>query len=383
MIALGTYAAGKSGRADRRITIKAVTDGAVWIDGQYTYDPMRLDRNQYWTIEGINVSNSRRTVVELFPGSHNNIIKRVCAWNANPNAPGINEHVWLIWNSSANLFEDICGFGFGRNILSDYGGLSRRNVFRRVWLRWEGWPPRFTSLGCWEAPGPAIQFAYGTSGDTLIENILTVYHPYLQSRFPQRVTCGQVFGAGGLRDPVPTPYRIFGAISYGYDSPYLALTHSWFNYQDAGANIVDYFLDARSQGQVWPFVLSCRLGSEICGTNSADRITSIRGATTSNLYRWKLTNFHECVSLGNCPDFYTGSGTPGGTSGSRACSRYQGGTLTTTPLWPWPMDDRIKAALARTGSPPLAGADGMGYAANTVTSEIVSRYGSIPIQCRT
>jgi hypothetical protein len=93
------------------------------------------------------------------------------------------------------------------------------------------------------------------------------------------------------------------------------------------------------------------------------------------------SNIQECTDLGNCPNFYTGVGGPG--PGARACLRYQDGTLTRTPLWPWPMDDRIKAALAWDGAPPLAGSAGPGYAAHTVTSEIVSRYGPLPADCGT
>jgi len=85
---------------------------------------------------------------------------------------------------------------------------------------------------------------------------------------------------------------------------------------------------------------------------------------------------------------------PGGAQGARNCYDYVDGQLQDgqggrplAPLWPWPMDDRIKAALARanaagTGGSPLAGVVGPGYAANTATSEIVSRYGAIPAQCR-
>jgi hypothetical protein len=170
-------------------------------------------------------------------------------------------------------------------------------------------------------------------------------------------------------------------IAYGYDNPVLPLNHSWWNYQDASLTMVDSFVDARSQGQVWPFVLSCRLDATRCATNSSDRLTSIRGATASNLYAWSLPNFNECTTPGACPNFYTGVGGPTG-AGSRACSQYQNGSLTNAPLWPWPMDDRIKAALARAGTPALTGTSGTGYAANTVTSEIVSRYGAIPSQCR-
>jgi hypothetical protein len=374
---------GKSGTSTAPITVQALNDGSVFIDGQFERPVFLLQANSWWIFQGFDAGNSVKSVMEIYPsggvGSNNNVFRRICASNANPNAPAVNEHVWLIWDSADNLFEDICGFGFGRNTLTDFGSGSTRNTFRRVWLRWEGWPARFTSLDCYEAPGPAFQLAYGTSGNTLIENLISVYNPERQGQFAT-YSCGAMFGAGTLRDPVPAPYSVQGFIAYGYDNPNVPLNHSWFNYQDAAANIVDYFLDARSQGHVWPFVLACRLGDSPCAPNSGDRITSIRGATASNLYLWSLSNFNECTTPEACPNFYTGDGGPTGT-GSRACYRYENGSLSDTPLWPWPMDDRIKAALSRAGSSALAGTGGRGYAANTVTSEIVGRYGAIPTQC--
>jgi hypothetical protein len=376
---------GMSGTSTARITIRALNDGAVFIDGQFGRHTFLLQANSWWAFQGFDVGNSSNTVMEIYPsggaGSNNNIFRRICASNANPNAPGINEMVWLIWDSSDNLFEDICGFGLGRNTLQDYGSGSQRNTFRRVWLRFEGYRPRYLGdpYNCYAAPGPAYQLAYGTSGDTLVENFISVYDPEQQPQFGLSNLCGDVYGAGTGRDPVPTPYRMRGIIAYGYDNPSLALTHSWINYQHATFNYADVFLDARSQGQVWPFVLACGDATG-CNQNWADRLTSARGATASNLYAWSLSNFNECTTPGACPNFYTGVGGATG-AGSRACYQYQNGSLTSVPLWPWPMDDRIKAALSRAGSSALAGTVGTGYAANTVTSEIVTRYGAIPAQC--
>jgi hypothetical protein len=82
----------------------------------------------------------------------------------------------------------------------------------------------------------------------------------------------------------------------------------------------------------------------------------------------------------NCPNLFSGQGA-GGRQGARLCHRYVNGTLTEEKLWPWPMDDRIKVALARGGSQPLSGEAGPGYAAGTVTAEIVARYGPIAATC--
>jgi hypothetical protein len=53
------------------------------------------------------------------------------------------------------------------------------------------------------------------------------------------------------------------------------------------------------------------------------------------------------------------------------CKRYVGGQLTNDPLWPWPMDARIREARALSGMPAL-----------TVTAEIEKLLGPIPAACR-
>jgi hypothetical protein len=201
---------------------------------------------------------------------------------------------------------------------------------------------------------------------------------------------------------------------------------AWFWARFDSVQGTDLFIDARSQNGM-TYYIHCNPyfdtgtgnGSEYCTSGntstfnrltswtrpSAGRIVAVNGnpdnrASLNGLINPSaftipiipVTNIHENDTLSNLPNFYTGVG-PGGIQGARNCYQYRGGVLqdgtggtTATPLWPWPMDDRIKLALARTralglGGSPLAGGAGPGYAANTVTSEIASRYGAIPSQC--
>jgi parallel beta-helix repeat protein len=118
--------------------------------------------------------------------------------------------------------------------------------------------------------------------------------------------------------------------------------------------------------------------------STKNRITLIVNANQNPSYIPNVpqhTNIRQCTSPGACPDIYTGEGGPG--TGARLCYEYNNGTETTTPLWPWRMDQRIKDALALAGSNELAGGAHIGglYAAKTVTSEIASRYGVPPPDC--
>ena len=384
---------GSSGSSSAQISIRAVNDGGVIIDGQFSNNTFNLNGNSWWVFQGFDVGNSVATVAQIYK-SNNNIFRRICAYHANPNAASQNEHVWINWDSANNLYEDICGFGYGRNTLLDYGGSSLNNTYRRAWLSFQGYSPRFVGGNCGDHPGPQIQASYGTIGPGRFENIITVYNPERQNEFAQW-TCG--YGAGSSTNGVVTTgmYSFSGFIAYGYDGPVGGGTPYkndpkttlrgpaggfWWGHYAYPNTDTDIFIDARSQDQVPPIVYACNYGAS-CSVNTSDRITVIRGATENTITAWgAITNLNSCTALEGCPNFYTGSN-PG--RGSRACFQYNNGSLTTMPLWPWPMDDRIKAALARTKARQLDGSAGTGYAANTVTSEIVTRLGTIPDQCRT
>src|SRR5262249_5545682 len=105
---------------------------------------------------------------------------------------------------------------------------------------------------------------------------------------------------------------------------------------------------------------------------------TVRGSVASTVGAgWSVTEFNEGPSLAERNPYDTE------TREASLCFRYIDGTRTGTPLWPWPMDDRIKAALEVAGSSALAGSAGPGYAAGTVTSEVASRLGPIPAGCLT
>lgn len=73
--------------------------------------------------------------------------------------------------------------------------------------------------------------------------------------------------------------------------------------------------------------------------------------------------------------------------GANLCYRYVDGARTTTPLWPWPMDQRIKDALAEAGSyagPCVNCSGGRQSRAGTadITADIEALLGLIPAACR-
>ena len=61
------------------ITVRAAHDGQVWIWGRGETKPVHVDTCRGVTIEGINASASKDTVVDVLH-SHDVTIRRVCAW---------------------------------------------------------------------------------------------------------------------------------------------------------------------------------------------------------------------------------------------------------------------------------------------------------------
>lgn len=381
---------GKSGTSSNPITIKALNDGDVFITGSFTLYPFSFSNNNWWVIEGINFANSAGEALFFFQ-SNNNVLRRVCAWNAQPPAPlgnGINLHTMLVWESSNNTFEDMCAFGYGRNTVNDIGGSTANNTFRRMWLKWDGWFDTQEGSG-----GPPFQAGYFTAQTSRYENLITIWssEKHVWPQAPLNPSGGFIYRSGDF-DQSGNGNTVAGLIVYGVNNPIYPLSNGafWVIHRWVPNTLRDMFIDARSQQQSAPMILGCdkedsseNAVSGQCNnyTSIADRITTIRNpGQASSLIDTASTHtlIQECTSLGSCPDFYTGSGP---SQGSRACFEYQNGILGTTPLWPWRMDLRIKEALRLAGHKPLSGSAGTGYGANTVTSEIVSRYGSIPSQC--
>jgi Concanavalin A-like lectin/glucanases superfamily/Putative Ig domain len=397
-----------SGAPGAPITVRALNDGGAFIDGQHTHRVFFFNGTSYWTIQGIDFANnggSDDNAANLYPDSHHITVQRVCFWNATTPVAGVysNSATFGLWHSHDNLFEDVCAFGWGRNTFIDFEANTKNNVFRRMWLRWDGWPDGAGAT----CPGPTIQTQYYTAySNDIHDNFISIFSgglykglysgpsdPNHQDGFP----CSSL-GAGwvtraGLADNTQGEHWN-GYIAYGYpDNNDILANNTGIGLQNRWVPLYlqDVFSDSRfgRAGQYNINLYACdvadpahvdQAASSDCSLFHADRLTSIRNVDQpAAVSQSPTTNFNDCTSLSACPNFYTGTSP---STGSRACFEYQNSTLTSTPLWPWRMDDRIKQALARSGiGPTLTGSAGPGYAANTVTSEIVARYGAVPAQC--
>jgi hypothetical protein len=117
------------------------------------------------------------------------------------------------------------------------------------------------------------------------------------------------------------------------------------------------------------------------GTNNVvDHVTSIRGIG-DDFGNFTVTNTSTGTSLAAVANPWTTTG-----AGANLCKRWVNGVMTTEPLWPWPMNQRIKDATASAGryEGPCPGCVGGRFsrASTDVTADVEALLGRIPSQCR-
>jgi hypothetical protein len=362
-----------NGTASAPITVRALNDGKVTINGQGNSTPVRLYNNNYFVLEGFNARNSSNSVVAIDASSHN-VVRRVAAWDAADN----NTNIFGIHHGTHNLLEDVAGWGIGRKIFST----SQRGDYttiRRAWGRWEGshvvGPKQTYSLG-YDSYNMTCENCIGTSsGERMKQTYVLLGYDLQPWTGAQR--------AGTYTDyAVDQPYPIFtmatldgdknarskllGSIAYVLgDDRFTSRQTIWITKVDS-VEVKDsvVYIEPGTHMSTKRFSLE-NLGSAV-GTNLIARnLTGIGGASSTFGSDWKKSSISEGPSLNSVANVFTSTG------GANICHRYKGGVRTTEPLWPWPMNERIKNAMIESGR-----------ASVDVTKTIESMFGPIPSACK-
>ena len=156
----------RDGQAGQPITVKALNDGAVTIDGQGVRKPIVLAENSdignWFVIEGIVARNGTEHVAIV--KGNNNVLRRFSAYDANTN---VNSQPLLLWGSN-NLVEDCLVGGTGRFMIDMFQ--SSGNTVRRCFVKWSGWDGKNFCGVTW--PNSYMIGVYNSSNST-IENSIT------------------------------------------------------------------------------------------------------------------------------------------------------------------------------------------------------------------
>jgi hypothetical protein len=435
----GTYAgahamiaptSGVRGERGQPITVRAMRDGGVTIDGQFARRAVQLNRgNDWYVIEGLNAKNgwggaAGSTVIHV--AGTNNVIRRVVAWDTPfSNAAGASGAIFSCLDNpdgGTNLFEDVAAFGIAQS-----GFLASQNdgsacTFRRAWARHEGTSDANNA-------GTPFFITYNSRHHTC-ENCIGEYRPNtgLSSYKVVNATptalahCprqpGDPSNVGTCTDgapPLPGSMWNIARMDLPDDRFDIQVLGSVAIYQ-ADANLsrkllnqpgstactgtgaaagcalqaaprdrrggdllykdVLYFVDpahpdfARTRilrmdemATALPNVLA-HISTVAGNPNSVNE----GGATTSR--PWTQTSVVHASSLAR---LNAASANPfTGTQGANICHEYRDRARTTTPLWPWPMNERIKEATR------MAGVYGAGYPASAIGCDVAQCQGTFP-----
>lgn len=345
----------RNGLPGKPITIKAQHDGKVVIDGQFKRRPVQLGDTwpgpigEWFVVDGIVAQNSSDSVW-FIRGDHN-VLRRVSGYNANPDT---NDHIFLIW-ANDNLIEDCLAGGTGRDAVIIYQG--SRNTIRRCYTHWEDWRGAEFCGVTWPNGNNIVIY---NASDNRIENT---------------IADGSAPGRGILiqanADNVSANNNsVLGSIAVLSGMTMDGALRQWLPPRpdnNCGGTYGDYRrADLRAGLAVWgQGTLSGNVWRDVLATVNAGL-----GFSSAKPFGIGVTDgiIDHATIVGNGLDAIADDGgkganvkaaqlTPwtitnsliGGTmyqgTGARLTSRYVDGLLTTSPLWPWPMDARAQAEL--------------------------------------
>ncbi|KPJ77415.1 MAG: hypothetical protein AMK72_01040 [Planctomycetes bacterium SM23_25] len=338
---------GLSGTPEAPITVRAASDGRVTLDGQSRRVPVALGGNDWFVVEGVNAHSSRDTVVSL-SRSNRCIIRRVCGWDA---ADG-NTNVFGAHHGEHNLFEDCAGWGISRKTFSCSQG-GNYTVFRRCFALWEG----CHNVG----PKMSMTLFYNSHHVTAENCIATWDGRRMREAYTVHGQDGKPFtgwkdGSGRAKHltgyGVDQPYgcfsadridngptkepSMFGCIAYILASQRVAPIRAAINIHckqpgDGWFENTAAFVEEGAR-QVTPLRLTNSEGRGLTAVGSLE--PSIRQCTIDNVLHasgaegraaWKAMLRKEPPARG-----------------AHIYYRYENGKLTGKPLWPWPMNERLK-----------------------------------------
>jgi parallel beta-helix repeat protein len=419
---------GIRGERGNPIVVRAMRDGGVTIDGQFVRRAVQLNPgNDWYVIEGINAKNgwggpAGSSVIHV--AGTNNVIRRVVGWDTPfSNASGNSGAIFMCLDNpdgGTNLFEDVAAFGIAQT-----GFLSSQNdgsacTFRRAWSRHEGTADA-------DNAGTPFFITYNSRRHTC-ENCIGEYRPNTglssykvvnatptalshcphQAGDPSNVgTCtdgapplpGSMWNIGRM-DPTDDRFdiQVLGSVAiYSADAN---LSRKLLNQPGSTActgigaaagcalqaaprdrrggdllyKDVLYFVDPAHPDFARTRILRMdKMATSL--PNVLDRISTVAGnqnsanaggATTSQ--PWTQTSVVHASSLAGLNAANANPFT--GTQGANICHEYKDRVRTTTPLWPWRMNDRIKEATR------MAGVYGAGYPASAVGCDVAQCRGS-------
>jgi hypothetical protein len=361
---------GLSGSTGNPITIRALNDGKVRLNGEFSRRPVWLANKTYFVIEGINAHSGSDYVYRVGDNAHHNILRRVVGWDVSEPK---GENIFLIAKGNDNLVEDAAGFGRARKIFTSAQNGKSYHTYRRVWGRWQ------EATLIVSNPTSTMEIGYNSS-ELTFENALSTWDRAGLGRRPEGMF--KIFGGGALAPPRLTNSRLLGSIAYIQPGAVY----------DGDKQVEAYEMDEFEFKHV---VIYIHPNNPISNTSRTFHCRNLNVGETPNLRivdsvsvgrrgaviesKWQTTNFRHGGTLEEA----IGAGKSLFREVPGICRRYENRVLTNEPLWPWPMDQRIKEAIALSGYKSVTaglakvppGKEG------TITGAMEAMFGPLPPEC--
>lgn len=358
-----------SGEKGKPITIRAVNEGQVELDGEGKRVPVQLEKNNWFVLEGFNAhhaggSTPSESVVEL-KYSSNNIVRCVAGWDAGDG----NSNIFGVHHGESNLLEDVAGWGIARKIFSNSQG-GNNTIFRRAWGRWDG--------GHTEGPKKVFTLSYNSTG-ALCENCLATWGSNKMKK-SYELTDYEGKGLGEFFDnyTVYNPegiisadsfdtdmhqkanIRVYGSIAYlPKEARYHNFSRKWagpFSMDINGVTIENSIAIVEPGGH--DDIVPANFGGDFSTTvNNKLKNMTIIGSTEPRIdSAWSQSGVY---TANDCSAITSGGGSVVNpksgaiNGGARIMKRYVNGVETSKDLWPWPMNQRIIDAMKSGGYAPV------------------------------
>jgi len=377
----------ESGIFGKPITLIAENDGMAIIDGRGMEAAINIQNKSYITIEGFNAQNSGEMSVVEISGhdgpnwddmTNNIIVRRVFARGS---CLKKNCNVFEISRTKDSLFEDIWTAGNGRYSLAIYG--STRITVRRAVVRWDGWNGTE-----YKPSDPRYNMGVYNTHDSLFENIVLI--DKVPFNDPQSDQGGLYLPGNDNGETAPwidsSNNKFFGAIilnnagiGIAEDAGYPGTNKNnvfinsviWGNRYGISVNsnasdtVFNHVtIGKNADGGSWfnPYndVIGSKIENSLIFSNANNGLNGVIRSDYNNIYQNTEDYLGGAVRGSNdsshdpgikyivqLEDISHGKGTAsdGGDRGATVIKRYMNGLLTTTNLWPWPHEERIKIDL--------------------------------------
>ena len=364
---------GYNGTSGSRAMLKAETEGTVLINRPTgtTFDTLA----NWWIVEGINFQGASNN--GFTARGTDNVFRKVIIWN-NTQSP---EPLATIVSFAGfrNVIEDCAVFGNGRYTMNFGSGSTAdtNNVIRRCWSQGEGTLTSGRQVG--------LIVGYDGQSNVRVENFLSTYN-----RRP--------YNFGSNAEPSTHISATHDSVLYGVINYFKAGT----NYPAQGLFASFRGGDFRADIGQFPFTQTNTLRDMISvsapGTTPTKRAFDLLAADGTGNQAFNLIGIN--TSVGTCESGgWAGCSTQirhfstlavaqsalGGsvwTASPGNCKRVVDGVLTTAPLWPWPMNQRIKDAIIQSNT-YLEAEGRVARPVVDVTADLEALLGPIPTSCKT